>query len=270
MEKVENLTEALKSDILKFLYKDEMMNLNLIDALESNKIGDLYIMKINDKLSAVLHSRFDGNSRFTNFFYSSKEGLQGIINQLKSMNKDKMLLAGVKRDVLEITKALDGRSSCNSDLYYKLNRKESFNINNTEVLFRKTRLCNEDSSILKHFLVEFFQAIIEEEIKAITDEKLIEADLKDGTYFIEKDGKVIGMARICGETHNYSEVTGVYISPEYRGHGYGKILMMYMVNHILKANKIPVLQAAAENIMAIRTYEALDFIKVEDYSFEFL
>lgn len=270
MEKVTNLTEDLKNEILKFLYNDEMMNLYLIDALENNKISNLYILKSNWKLSSVLHSRFDGNSNFTSFAYNSSYGLQGIINQLKSMNKEKLLLAGVKGDVLRIIKALDGRSSCNSDLYYKLNREKSFKLNNGEVLFRKTTLCKEDGNILKSFLVEFFQAITEEEIKAITDEKLIDADLKEGTYFIEKTGSVIGMARICGQTKNYSEITTVYISPEYRGQGYGKALMMNMVNLVLKDNKIPVLQTSEENIMAIRTYEALDFIKVEDYSFEFL
>lgn len=78
------------------------------------------------------------------------------------------------------------------------------------------------------------------------------------------------MARICGETRNYCDITGVYIEPSYRGQGFGKILINYIINEVTNKNKIPVLQTSSDNIVARRVYEDLGFEKVVDYAFEFL
>lgn len=100
--------------------------------------------------------------------------------------------------------------------------------------------------------------------------KKLAEDIKVGVYFIEYKGQVIGMARYSGKTKNYIDITTVYIDPHYRGKGFGKKLMSYMIDRIIADNKIPVIQTSLLNIIARKTYESLGFIKQDDYSFEFI
>lgn len=88
--------------------------------------------------------------------------------------------------------------------------------------------------------------------------------------FIEHKGKPIGMARYSGETKNFIDITTVYIDPNYRGKGFGKKLMLYMIDNIITANKIPVTQTSSLNLIARKTYESLGFKYQDDYLFEFI
>lgn len=270
MEKVVTLTEDLKSLILDFLYKDEMFNINLIEAISNNNLGDLYLSIQNNNINGILHSRFDGNSKFTNFAYDTSTGLYSIIKQIKTMDKEKMLLAGRKSDVLQIINTLYGKNMCDSDMFYKYDNTNIFTNEHNDLCIRKSRINEQDKEILKRYFIDFFGAVTTEEINNITNENIIEKDLEEGTYFLEKDNKVVGMARICAETQNYAEITAVYIEPKFRGLSYGKVLMKHMVDIILSKNKIPVLQTSENNVVARKLYEDLGFVKIDDYSFEFL
>jgi predicted GNAT family acetyltransferase len=78
------------------------------------------------------------------------------------------------------------------------------------------------------------------------------------------------MARYSGKTKNYIDIITVYIAPPYRGKGFGKKLMAYMVESIIFNNKIPVTQTSSLNHIARKVYESLGFSKQDDYSFEFI
>lgn len=119
-------------------------------------------------------------------------------------------------------------------------------------------------------MISFFEPANEQEIADITDKKKLIEDIKVGVYFIEYKGQPIGMARYSGKTKNFIDITTVYIDPHYRGKGFGKSLMDYMVRNAISENKIPVTQTGSTNFIARKTYESLGFIKQDEYSFEFI
>ena len=119
-------------------------------------------------------------------------------------------------------------------------------------------------------MIVFFEATTDQEIAAITDKRKLVEDIKIGVYFIEYKGEPIGMSRYSGETKNFIDITTVYITPNYRGKGFGKKLMEYTIDNIISANKIPVTQTSSLNLIARKTYESLGFIKLDDYLFEFI
>lgn len=264
-------SNKMKAKILNLLYEDELLNVFLIQAIENaNEEDEIYINKVEEGISSILHIKFDGNSYFTSFYYKDEQGLNSIINELKNIKHNKLLISGKLIDVSKIVTSISKKEISSSDIYYKFNielRNKNENYNNTT--FRKARNNKEDINIIKKYLVDFFDAKLEEDIKEITNEERINKKL-DTIYFIEYIGQVIGMAIICGETRNYCDITGVYIEPSYRGQGFGKILINYIINEVTNKNKIPVLQTSSDNIVARRVYEDLGFEKVVDYAFEFL
>ena len=101
MEKIDIITEKLKKEILELLYHDEMYNAILIELIQNNtnSLGKLYINKTEKEITEILHIKNDGNSNFTNFVYTSADGLKDIAFKIKELNYGKTLLAGKLEDV---------------------------------------------------------------------------------------------------------------------------------------------------------------------------
>ncbi|HAG42733.1 MAG TPA: hypothetical protein DCL31_04330, partial [Clostridium sp.] len=76
--------DEIKGAILKFLYKEEAINLFIIHFIENGNIGDLYIDK-EDNIGAVLHIKDDGNSLFTSFYYDNKKNFETIIKEIEKL-----------------------------------------------------------------------------------------------------------------------------------------------------------------------------------------
>lgn len=273
MKLISSITDEFKIKILSYLYEDELFNVFLIHSIENQieDIGELYISESKGNINSVLHMKFDGNSYFTNFYFKDEEGLNEIIKQLQELNYNKVLLSGKRKDVVQILCCMGKNEISDPDIYYKFNvNKYFYQPSQEDTFFRKATCNDEDISKITTFLIGFFEPGNEQEIADLTNrEKLLE-DLKIGIYFIEYHRQVIGMARYSGKTKNYIDITTVYIDPQFRGKGFGKKLMKFMVQSIISEHKIPVTQTSSLNTIARRTYESLGFVKQEDYSFEFI
>lgn len=273
MIKVTNLTENIRSKCLEALYKDEFINVFLIDYIENNheNIGELFINEEENEIKEILHLKFDGNSYFTNFYLKDEEGLVSIAEQLKNLEYTKILLGGRLEQVKWILTYLNGEGKVTPNIYYNFDiERYSSIILDAETVFRPATDCRRDIEKLKEFYIGFFEVIEEKDIRHITDELKLKEDLDKGVYFIEICGEAIGMARFSGKTKNYIDITTVYISPKYRGRGFGKKLLSSIIETSLKQNKTPVLQTSVENKEAKNLYEVLGFFKAEDYAFEFI
>lgn len=273
LKKINKLTEEIKIKVLSFLYEDELFNVFMIHFIENQpeNIGELYVTEENNEIIELLHLKFDGNSYFTNFYSRSDEGLKNISKQIEDLDYKRVLLAGKKKDVEKIISILGKKQEVTSNIYYKFD-SILFKNKNIELPsnFRKAFDNRKDLRKIKEFLVDFFEANTEEEIRNITNEEKILEELKTGIYFIEQEDEVIGMARYSSNTKQYIDITTVYIDSKYRNHGFGKELMKCMINTALLNNKIPVTQTSLLNKAAMKTYESLGFVKQDDYAFEFI
>ena len=273
MKHISVISDALKVKILDFLYKDELFNVFLIHFIENQieDVGELYITESYGSITSILHMKFDGNSYFTNFFYKKQEGLNEIIEQLKRLNYSKVLLSGKRKDVSQIVSSIGEKELSAPDIYYKFDINKYPNQTlQPYVTFRRATDINEDLNNISNFLIGFFEPTNEQDIVDLISRKKLLEDLKIGIYFLQYNGQVVGMARFGGKTKKYVDITTVYIDPKYRGKGFGKRLMEYMVQIIISENRIPVTQTSSLNIIARKTYESLGFIKQDDYSFEFI
>ena len=272
MKKISNITEELKKKILEFLYCDEIYNAILIELIENHteNLGELYIDETGEVITEILHIKNDGNSDYTNFSYTSKEGLESIRCKINELNYKKILLAGKLEDVKSLLKTLGHKKSIIPNIFYKLDMEKYQNIS---MRFQsKIRLANLDSAdleIVKQFTARFLQAETEE-VEAITNTEKILAKMRSGVYLLEYENDAIGMARFIGKTKNFAEITSVYIDEAYRMKGLGKELIAHMIEIAIEEQKTPVLATSVSNIAAMKTYESMAFERQGEYAFEFL
>lgn len=272
MKRVLIINDQLRTKMLGFLYEDELFNVFLIHFIENQieDIGELYIGESNGHIDTILHIKFDGNSYFTSFFTKNEIGYNKIAKQLEILNYKRVLLAGRRKDVSKIFSYASKGVVGSSDIYYKFDIRKDFKQTiDVDTKFRLATCAQDDISKISEFMIGFFEPTNEQEIADITDKGKLFEDIKLGIYFIEYKGSPIGMARYSGKTKNYVDITTVYIDPKYRGKGFGKKLMAYVVKNIISDNKTPVTQTSSLNLIARKTYESLGFIKEDDYSFEF-
>lgn len=273
MKKVDIVTDNLKKKILDFLYHDEMYNAILIELIQNNidSLGELYVNETEEVITDILHIKNDGNSYFTSFSYTSKNGLKDIACKIKELNYKKILLAGKLEDVNSLLKILGYEKVITPNYLYKLDIKEYKSIYiKHKGNIRLARLNDEDLEKIKYFTSRFFEAETEEEVKAITNTEKIMEKMKAGIYLLEYKDNAIGMARFIGRTDNFAEITSVYIDKAYRNKGFGKELISHMIEIAIQEDKTPTLVTSVSNVAAMKTYESMGFKRQVEYAYEFL
>ncbi len=273
MKKIDIITEKLKKEILELLYRDEMYNAILIELIQNNmdNLGELYINETKNGITEILHIRNDGNSNFTNFVYTSADGLKDIAFKIKELNYRKILLAGKLEDVNSLFKILGCNKTITPNIFYKLNIKKYNDIyREYQSKIRIASLNNEDVDKVKEFTVNFLEAKTEEEIIKVANDEKILAKMKSGVYLLDYENTLIGMARFVGKTNNFSEITSVYISEAYRSRGFGKELIGHMIDIAIGEQRTPVLATSISNIPARKTYESIGFERQGEYAYEFI
>jgi predicted GNAT family acetyltransferase len=272
MERIHNISDNTIQELLDFLYEDEVMNVFLIHYLQNQpeSIGELYIGRNNNKISEVVHIKNDGNSYFTSFYCASIEGLVNISKLIANTHYKGLLLAGKAEEVKQIQRYLNRHEKLYLNNYYRFNISKDINIQDTDFVFRKVTIDTEDIKKLKMFLVAFFEVEEQRDIDKVTSDKKISEEMKNGIYFLEIRNEIVGMARYFGQSDNYIDITTVYIDQKYRGRGYGNLLMKLMVQEALRNDKTPITQTGLSNEKARHIYEEIGFVKICDYTFQFI
>lgn len=267
MVKIDKLTDEIKGAILKFLYKEEAINLFIIHFIENDNIGDLYIDK-EDNIGAILHIKDDGNSLFTNFYYDNKKNFETIIKEIERLKSPRMLLAAKEEDVAVALKKLNITRNIDKNFYYVFDDKKKLDLQTEEYSFKEATF--KDKEFIKETYIDFFGAVSEEDIESLTNDEKIKYDLENGVYLLYSNYTPIGLAKFSEFSRHFGEITTVYIKSEYRGRGLGKILMSKMVEILIEMEKTPITQVNIKNLSAKAVYEGIGFKKYCDYAFEFL
>jgi predicted GNAT family acetyltransferase len=273
MERIYTLSDVVKRELLDLLYKDEVMNVFLIHYIENQPeaLNELYIGRTDNRMSEVVHIKNDGNSYFTSFHSSSKEGLHNISKLITDVYREGILLVGKAEEVRQILNYLNIESKIYLNNYYKFDRnKGMYDVCNDSYNFRKATAISNDVKKLKEFIVEFFEVEDKSDIERITSDKKVDEEIKNGVYFLEIENEIVGMARYFGQSNKYIDITTVFIDQNYRSRGYGNLLMKLMVNEAIKNNKIPITQTSLSNDKTRHIYEEIGFVKVCDYTFQFI
>lgn len=273
MERIYKISDVIKTELLDFLYEDEIMNVFLIHYIENqpDALGELHIGRIDDKISEVIHIKNDGNSYFTSFYCSYEEGLVNISKVIANTQYKGMLLAGKAEEVGLILNYLNKQEELYLNNYYKFNINKSISNEESNLyIFRKATMLSKDIEKLKEFLVEFFEVEEQSDIDNITSDRKITEEMKNGIYFLEIENEIVGMARYFGQSNNFIDITTVFVDQKYRGRGYGSLLMKLMVQEAIRNNKIPITQTSLINEKARHIYEEIGFVKVCDYTFQYI
>lgn len=269
---ISDLTDKLIEDALELLYKDEFMNLHLIHYFENQKddIGELYFEYSDELLVGIMSVRFDGNTNFISFYYTSYTALEAIARSIDDLECKKKLVAGSLLDVQGILSILNITNELTEFSYYKYHADWHMRSEvNAEIDLVRVRELGE-CEILRKYLIDFFGAETIDDIEPITSTQKLKVLIRSGIYILYVGTLPVGMARFHGFSDKFIEITTVYVEPNHRAKGYGKVLLELMIGEALKLNKTPVLQADKANVSAIRLYEGMGFTSVEDYTFKLI
>lgn len=93
----------------------------------------------------------------------------------------------------------------------------------------------------------------------------IKSSLKTGRgYCIEREGKVISMAKSTSENRNNAMIIGVGTHPKYRNRKFATKCIIKICNELLEENKVPCL--FCDNEKASNIYRMLGFEKIGNWS----
>jgi len=265
VKKIENLSGELTFKILKFLYKDEVMNVLTIHYFENMKseLGEFYIHEIDNQIKALLHIKDDGNSHFTTFYVEEEKYLETLADKIRVISYPDLLLAGKDTEVRIILNYLGKSSELYLNSYYKYDDKSYFDIDKVEFSLKKAVMC--DFEIVEKYMIDFFEADCES-----SKEKISSSINLEKIRLFYKGDIVIGYGNFFGHSKNYINISNVYIANEHRGFGYSNVLMKHMLKESLEKGKIAILQAANINEKANRIYKNTGFKEVSGYAFQFV
>jgi ribosomal protein S18 acetylase RimI-like enzyme len=81
----------------------------------------------------------------------------------------------------------------------------------------------------------------------------------------EYKGRLVGKVNINAQSWNYLQIGGVYVLPEYRGLGIAQAMTAALVRELSPFNKLFTLYVKKANLPALRVYDKLGFVIIEDY-----
>jgi GNAT superfamily N-acetyltransferase len=81
-----------------------------------------------------------------------------------------------------------------------------------------------------------------------------------GAYLgIHNSGSLVAMAGERFRLPGFTEISAVCTHPQYRGRGYGNVLLTALISRIVRRGETPFLHVRTENVTAIGLYEKLGF-----------
>lgn len=95
-----------------------------------------------------------------------------------------------------------------------------------------------------------------------TLERLIAEDM---LLTAEFKGRLVGKVNINAQSWNCLQIGGVYVLPEYRSRGIARAMTASLIRELSPLNKQFTLYVKKSNLPALRVYDKLGFVKIEDY-----
>lgn len=98
-------------------------------------------------------------------------------------------------------------------------------------------------------------------------QKRIQERIGSNEYLVIDDGiRLVAQGFVEDKIKAFSQIGGIYTSPKFRGHGYGKKIVEELSYHIIQSGNIPILAVLKDNTPAVKVYESLNFRGKIDFS----
>lgn len=86
-------------------------------------------------------------------------------------------------------------------------------------------------------------------------------------YLVIDDGsRLVAQGFVEDKIKAFSQIGGIYTSPNYRKNGYAKSIVEHLSYYTVKQGNIPILAVLKDNVSAVKVYESLQFKAKVDFS----
>lgn len=248
-EKYNSLSQIISNDIFQnvYLYID-----TIFYGYNSDKVKT-YILESNGEIKLILYHYYNSLQLFQNKSLTEKE-ISETVDYLLKNNFN--MISGNKDLIIKLNEIMNNNSAISfGNIMIQTTTIDSYS-NKTE--FARLENCREiaelictDEGIGGHYKV------IE------LEEQLIDRlTTKNCVNIILKQKNIVAHAATYADCNNISVIGGVITDKNYRGLGYGKIVVNDLTKYIQDNNKTPVLYCYNEN--TIKWYESLGWKKVSE------
>ena len=248
-EKYNLLSRIISKDIFQnvYLYID-----TIFYGYNSDKVKT-YILESNDEIKVILYHYYNSLQIFQN-----KPLLEEDINELANylLNNNFNMITGNRDLIIKINKIIDNETSVSFGTI--MSQKNIISSYSGKTEFAKEEDCKEiaklictDEGIGGHYTVSELE---EQLIDRLTTKNCVNVILKDRN--------IVAHAATYADCNDISVIGGVITDKNYRGLGYGKIVVNDLTKHIQDNHKTPVLYCYSEN--TIKWYESLGWEKVSE------
>lgn len=248
-EKYNLLTQIISKDIFQnvYLYID-----TIFYGYNSDKVKT-YILESNNEIKVILYHYYSSLQVFQNGSLIDEE-IKELADYLLKNNFN--MITGNRDLIINLNEIIDSKISVSFGTIMAQKNKISSYSNKTE--FAKQEHCKEiaelictDEGIGGHYRVEELE---EQLIDRLTT--------KNCVNIILKNKNIVAHAATYADCDDISVIGGVITDKNYRGLGYGKIVVNDLTKYIQDSNKTPVLYCYNEN--TIKWYESLGWEKVSE------
>lgn len=248
-EKYNLLSQIISNDIFQnvYLYIDTMFY-----GYNSDKVKT-YILENNNEIKVILYHYYNSLQLFQNMPLTSKE-----MNELADylLKNDFNMITGNRDLIIKLNKNFDSKTSISfGSIMTQKNVVSSYSgktkFANPEDCKEIAELICSDESIGGHYKVAELEEQLLERMKS-----------KNCVNLILSDKKIIAHAATYADCNSIAVIGGVITDKDYRGLGYGKLLVNDLSKYLQDSNKIPVLYCY--NDKTIKWYESLGWEKTTE------
>lgn len=248
-EKYNLLEQIISKDIFQnvYLYID-----TIFYGYNSDKVKT-YILERNDEIKIILYHYYNSLQIFQNKPLTDEE-----INELSDylLKNNFNMITGNRDLIIKLNEIVNRETSVSFGTI--MAQKNMINCYSNKTEFAKQEDCKEiaklirtDESIGGHYKVTELE---EQLIDRLTT--------KNCVNLILKEKNIVAHAATYADCNDISVIGGVITDKNYRGLGYGKIVVNDLTKHIQDNNKTPVLYCYNKN--TIKWYESLGWEKVSE------
>ena len=252
---IQRLSSANHKKVIEYLYREKEVNIFLISDIERygydsyffsiyggiNEKGEIegILLKCFEFIIFYAYDEFDVNE-FAKFINESDcEEVCGKSEVLEKL-EDKIKLKRFRKvNIFKLS---------------NINKLPSYKEDN--IRLKKIRFGNLNK------IVRLYEEIDEFENTTVDN---IKASLKTGRgYCVEREGKVVSMAKTTSENKTNAMIIGVGTHPKYRNRSYASKCLIKICNELIREKKVPCL--FCDNEEASEIYEKVGFEKIGYWS----
>lgn len=256
---------SLNKDFMDEFKKDNMIKKILIKK-------NVHLLKYNDKYIGFIWVKKEDSKE--NYSINSMEMCREFLGELNAYNSLFKSFKSAKSFTYKCEKNL-----YNYDILKKLNFEEVEGNFELEINLEK----NFDIKTFENIKVEALAKFKEEEIRCYIQNEVFHKEgripisvddiyydetqnyyVDDGSLFIKLNNKAIGYGQLIFKD-GIPFVVNFGLLPEYRGHGYGKYFLQYILNYTRSiGHKKVCIKVDINNFVAINLYKSVGFVEMKE------